>query len=135
MSSSSFRAPENLAENSEFYLSFNFIHGDSFNNSTPVKVSGKKWETYFRRLYQNNNTNTTLPEVGQNRFPDNQELNSPLTIEELDRAIDKLLKNGKAARNSKKAPTKCNPNTTLETVTCSGFQVKSAPIGELCGQE
>ena len=28
-------------------------YGDSYRNNNPVKVDGKKWETYFARLYQN----------------------------------------------------------------------------------
>ena len=41
-------------------------YGDSYRNNNPLKVDGKKWETYFARLYQNNNTSVTLPDPTQN---------------------------------------------------------------------
>ena len=87
---------EELANDpSEFWMKWKY-YGDSFNNNSPKKVNGKKWEVYFRRLYQNNNNNTMLPNLDQN-IEINGYLNSRFTLEELDHVIDKLLKYGKAA--------------------------------------
>ena len=87
---------EELANDpSEFWKKWKYF-GDSFNN-TPQKVDGKKWETYFRRLYQNNNTNTVLPDMNSAERDINNDLNVPFTQEELDHVIDKVLKYGKAA--------------------------------------
>ena len=49
-------------------------YGDSFNTNNPLKVNGKKWENYFRRLYQNNNNNCPLPEGDQAGTATNRDL-------------------------------------------------------------
>ena len=82
-------------DTSEFWKNWKYF-GDTYNNSTPDKADGHKWENYFRRLYQNNNSRKTLPNTVLSRMETNF-LNSRFSLEELNHVIDKLLKYGKAA--------------------------------------
>ena len=68
--------------------------GDTYHNNSPTKVDGKKWETYFTRLYQNNHPKITHPPTVVNQ---ESPLNRKFTLKELNHVIDKLLKTGKAA--------------------------------------
>ena len=80
----------------EFWKKWKYF-GDSCRMNNPVKVDGTKWETYFARLYQNNNTGATLPSPQSETEEDGSLLDAVYTMEELDHVIDKVLKRGKAA--------------------------------------
>ena len=89
------RLEELTSDPTEFWKNWKYF-GDSYKTSNPTEVDGKKWETYFARLYQNSNTSTALPN-NLSTTDDDESLNASYSIEELDHVIDKLLKRGKAA--------------------------------------
>ena len=68
--------------------------GDTYHSEPPTKIDGKKWETYFTRLYQNNHPKITIPQTDPDQ---NSQLNRKFTLKELNHVPDKVLRDGKAA--------------------------------------
>ena len=81
-------------DHSEFWKKWKSF-GDSYNSTKTPNVDGKRWETYFKKLYEENTSPDTLPPL-QPVTANLSKLNAPFTIEELLIGIYKL-KNKKAA--------------------------------------
>ena len=81
-------------DHSEFWKKWK-TYGDSYHSSTTPNVDGERWEKYFKKLYDDNTSSSTLPPL-QPATVDLSKLNAPFTMEELLSAIFKL-KNKKAA--------------------------------------
>ena len=81
-------------DHSEFWKKWK-NYGDSFTNRKTPNADGKRWEDYFRKLYDDK-TSSSLPAV-QPINADISRLNAPFKLRELLDAIYKKLKNGKAA--------------------------------------
>ena len=95
---SQIRRLEELSENpTEFWKNWKSF-GDTYNSiNTPMNADGKKWETYFRKLYRNTGSNRVPPIPLQQQDIDiNNTLNIPFLMKELNEIINKL-KNKKAA--------------------------------------
>ena len=71
--------------------------GDTYNTDSIPNADGEKWEKYFRKLFDNDNSTKTPPPVRKVHNPDHSErLNAPISMKEL-MDIIKSLKNKKAA--------------------------------------
>ena len=81
-------------DHSEFWKQWK-TYGDSYTSNKTPNADGKRWESYFRNLYDDKPTPHLLPPL-QPATADLSKINAPFTMDELHEAISKL-KNKKAA--------------------------------------
>ena len=69
------------------------MYGDSYiSNKTPPNAYGKRWESYFRNLYDDKPTPNLLPPLLQRGTADLSKMNAPFTMDELHEAIKQIKK-------------------------------------------
>ena len=86
-----------LKEPMTFWKKWKYMGDTQANQTFPDNIDGEKWEKYFGNLYTNKIKDEYDKPKKISQQDQNPALNTPFTMEEIDKAIDKKLHWGKAA--------------------------------------